>query len=66
MVVAAFAVALWVLVPGVRHAAIYTVTNTNDSGTGSLREAIGLSNAILGLDTIATHYGEPYGLDWRR
>jgi len=34
-------------------AATFTVTNTNDSGAGSLRQAIGDANANLGLDTIA-------------
>ncbi|HEY3026191.1 MAG TPA: hypothetical protein VGJ55_08585, partial [Pyrinomonadaceae bacterium] len=31
---------------------IFTVTNTNDSGAGSLREAILNANAQAGLDTI--------------
>ncbi|MGA2061415.1 MAG: MBG domain-containing protein, partial [Thermoguttaceae bacterium] len=31
----------------------YTVTNTNDSGTGSLQQAITDANSNLGLDTIA-------------
>lgn len=37
---------------GVAQAAIFTVTNTNDSGPGSLREAINLANTGLGADTI--------------
>src|SRR5947209_1999009 len=34
-------------------AATFTVTNTNDSGAGSLRQAILDANANPGLDTIA-------------
>ena len=34
-------------------AAVFTVTNTNDSGAGSLRQAIIDANAAAGLDTIA-------------
>jgi len=34
-------------------AATFTVTNTNDSGAGSLREAILAANGAAGLDTIA-------------
>ena len=34
-------------------AATFTVTNTADSGAGSLREAINQANAAAGLDTIA-------------
>lgn len=35
------------------HALTFTVTNTNDSGAGSLRQAIIDANAAAGLDTIA-------------
>src|SRR5262249_39946330 len=35
------------------HTATFTVTNTNDSGVGSLRQAILDSNATSGPDTIA-------------
>ena len=35
------------------HAATFTVTKTNDSGAGSLRQAILDANANPGLDTIA-------------
>ncbi|MDW8308412.1 MAG: hypothetical protein RMK20_03465, partial [Verrucomicrobiales bacterium] len=35
------------------HAATFTVTTTNDSGPGSLREAILQANANAGQDTIA-------------
>ena len=38
-------------------AAIFTVTNTNDSGPGSLRQAILGANANSGLDTIAFAIG---------
>ena len=34
-------------------AATFTVTNTNDSGAGSLRQAINDANANMGFDTIA-------------
>jgi len=34
------------------------VTNTNDSGEGSLRQAILDANAHPGLDTIAFHIGK--------
>ena len=35
------------------YAATFTVTNTNDSGVGSLRQAITNANATAGADTIA-------------
>ena len=35
------------------HAATFTVTNTNDAGPGSLRQAILDANALAGADTIA-------------
>ena len=38
-------VGLFLAVPGVAQAATFTVTNTNDSGTGSLRAEINLANA---------------------
>jgi hypothetical protein len=38
--------------PSPVYAATYTVTNTNDSGTGSLRQAILDANANAGTDTI--------------
>src|SRR5215213_10067459 len=34
------------------HAADFTVTNTNDSGAGSLRQAIEQANSASGADTI--------------
>jgi hypothetical protein len=40
------------LIAGVSNAATFTVTNTNDSGAGSLRQAILDANANPGLDTI--------------
>ena len=41
-----------VLAPEVAHAATFTVTNTNDSGAGSLRDAVAQANAAGGADTI--------------
>jgi len=38
---------------GVLAGQTFAVTNTNDSGTGSLRQAILDANANLGLDVIA-------------
>jgi hypothetical protein len=40
------------LLPRPAHAADFTVTNTNDSGAGSLRQAILAANAAAGADTI--------------
>ena len=37
---------------GERGVATFVVTNTNDSGAGSLREAVDLANASAGADTI--------------
>src|SRR5215212_1992266 len=54
-IVAAVGVAfvLWGLVlASPAHAAILTVTNTNDAGAGSLRQAIIDANAAAGADTI--------------
>ncbi len=45
--------ALTALAAGSLSAATFTVTNTNDSGAGSLRQAITDANAAVGLDTIA-------------
>jgi hypothetical protein len=42
-----------VALAGSLHAATFSVTNTNDSGAGSLRQAILDANANPGLDTIA-------------
>lgn len=40
-------------------AAVFTVTNTSDSGPGSLRQAIDDANSTSGLDTIAFAIPEP-------
>ena len=45
--------ALTALAAGSLSAATFTVTNTNDSGPGSLRQAILDANGAAGLDTIA-------------
>jgi len=37
--------------------AIFTVSNTNDSGAGSLRDAIAQANAIAGADIIKFNAG---------
>lgn len=47
---AAVFIFLWA---SVAHAATFTVTNTNDSGSGSLRDAIQKANSALTFDTIA-------------
>jgi hypothetical protein len=46
------AVLLTLLYAGTARAQTFTVTNTNDSGTGSLREAIERANATAGADEI--------------
>ena len=43
---------LFALSVATAHAATFTVTNTNDSGAGSLRDAIAQANASPGADTI--------------
>ncbi|MBC8645683.1 MAG: hypothetical protein H7X85_00860 [Thermoanaerobaculia bacterium] len=45
------ALALWA-VPTLASAVIFTVTNTNDSGAGSLRQAILDANGMGGTDDI--------------
>ncbi len=42
-----------IALPFVAGAATFTVTNTNDSGAGSLRAALSSANAAAGADTIA-------------
>src|SRR3712207_1886955 len=47
--------ALWLIMlmmGGTSYAAPFTVTNTNDAGPGSLRQAIIDANALGGLDSI--------------
>ncbi len=44
--------ALFALSMATAHAATFTVTNTNDSGAGSLRQAVLDANAAAGPDTI--------------
>jgi hypothetical protein len=44
--------ALMVVLASPAQAATFTVTNTNDSGAGSLRQAILDANAAAGEDTI--------------
>lgn len=43
---------LLLLIASTAQAATYTVSNTNDSGAGSLRQAITSANMTAGLDTI--------------
>jgi hypothetical protein len=47
----------WLSLAAPANAATYTVTNTNDSGAGSLRQAILDANANPGLDTITFAIG---------
>ena len=51
-IVLAISIALTGFTSNISHAATYVVTNTNDSGAGSLREAILNSNASIDDDTI--------------
>lgn len=44
--------ALAILASMTLHAATYTVTNTNDSGAGSLREALTSANSSVGADNV--------------
>ncbi len=44
---------LFLLIPAVLAAATFTVTNTNDAGAGSLRQAILDANAAVGADNIS-------------
>src|SRR5689334_7937475 len=53
---AALAAALG-LSPATAHAAPIEVTNTDDSGAGSLRDAIATANNTPGLDTITFQTG---------
>ncbi|HWS90718.1 MAG TPA: Calx-beta domain-containing protein [Pyrinomonadaceae bacterium] len=50
-------VSLEALQPRARAAATFVVTNTNDSGAGSLRQAVIDANANPGLDTITFQIG---------
>jgi len=54
-----FAVAVVMLVTGVASPDTFTVINTNDSGPGSLRQAIVNANANPGLDIVAFHIPGP-------
>ena len=42
----------WFLIPSTSHSAIFTVTNNNDTGAGSLRQAITDANSTGGTDSI--------------
>ena len=52
-----FCLAVLFLTAGSVPATTFTVTNTNDSGAGSLRQAIIDANALAGADTIAFAIG---------
>ena len=58
-------VAGWAAAVPTLLAATFTVTNTNDSGAGSLRQAILDANANPGLDT-ETCRADPLGADFSR
>jgi titin len=47
-----FFATILILVCGIANANTFVVSNTNDSGVGSLREAITSTNTIMGADTI--------------
>lgn len=53
----ALCLAGWLWATGVAQAATFTVTNTNDSGAGSLRQAILDANARSGVDLILFSLG---------
>ncbi len=48
-----FPILILLLLPWLARAATYTVSNTNDTGAGSLRQAITDANGNAGADTIA-------------
>jgi len=47
--------ALWVTILGIAHATTFTVSNTNDSGAGSLRQAILSANADATATAASPH-----------
>lgn len=46
-----------ILLACIAHGATFSVTNTSDSGAGSLREAIDDSNSTAGYDTVSFSLG---------
>ncbi len=54
-----FALAVMMALAGTAWPATYTVVNTDDSGPGSLREAIALANSHPGLDQIEFNIPSP-------
>ena len=59
LTISVFLIGVGLVAQGVVKGDTFTVINTNDSGSGSLREAIVLSNANPGLDLIAFNIPGP-------
>ncbi|MCK4583940.1 hypothetical protein KAU13_00825, partial [candidate division WOR-3 bacterium] len=52
-------IVILLIAPANLYGGMYVVTNTNDAGPGSLRDAINLANMTAGSDTIDFNIGPP-------